>query len=241
MPKTKSSISILCPISESVPALTFQSIAAMVGYSTASGLDINNIGITERTLVDTARNVLTKEFLKTNNEWCLWLDADMVFPKETLVSLLEVAKKKKSKMVTGIYYQRGGNHYPVLWKRDVELESGNKVSYDCITNYDQNKYVGTYALPGAEAKEPFLVDTAGFGCVLIHRNVIEVMDYPYFKFVPGKCSEDFYFFVTAREKGFQLWADPRLDIKHIGQPALINRQDCYNKLNENNTQIEAIK
>lgn len=237
----KTSVSILCPIAESVSPLCFQSIVALASYASASGVMINNIGVTERTLVDTARNELSKEFLKTDNEWALWLDSDQVYPKDTLVKLLETAEKKKTKLVTGIYYQRGGNHFPVLWKREVELESGKKVSHKDELTYDRNEYIGTYALPGPEAKEPFKVDTAGFGCVLMHRNVLELMDMPYFMFLNGKCSEDFYFFVTARQKGFQLWADPSLDIKHIGQPNLIGKQDCYNKLEENNTQIEPIK
>jgi hypothetical protein len=109
-------VAVLVPIAESVSPVTFQSVASLVGYASHHGVHIKHIGVTERTLVDTARNVLASEFLKTDNEWALWLDADMVFPKETLVRMLETAKKKKSKMVTGVYYQRGGRHFPVLWK-----------------------------------------------------------------------------------------------------------------------------
>lgn len=235
------SVALLCPIAESVAPRTFQSVLAMVGYSVSKKIRINHIGVTERTLVDTARNQLVVDFLKTDNEWAFWIDSDMTFPKETLVKLLEVAKKKKTKMVTGVYYQRGGKHFPVLWLRDPELENGSKVIHENPNEYNQNDYIGMYALPGMDATEPFKVNTAGFGCALIHREVLELMDYPYFQFVPGKCSEDFYFFVNARKKGFQLWADPSIDLKHLGIPPLIGREECYKSLEENKIFVEAIK
>lgn len=234
-------VALLCPIAESVSPKTFQSVMAMVGYSTAKKVAIGHIGVTERTLVDTARNTLTTSFLKTDNEWAFWIDSDMTFPKDTLVMLLETAKKKRAKMVTGVYYQRGGKHFPVLWVRDPKLESGSKVLHKNQNEYNQNEYIGMYALPGPDAVEPFKVATAGFGCVLVHRDVLELMDYPYFQFLPDKCSEDFYFFVNAKKKGFQLWADPRIDLRHIGEAPLIGREDCYKALEENKVCVETIK
>jgi hypothetical protein len=234
-------VAILIPIAESVSPTTLQSICSVVGYSSHNGIHIKHIGVTERTLIDTARNNLARQFLKTDNEWSLWLDSDMTFPKETLEQLLKVAKKKKAKMVTGVYYQRGGKHFPVLWVRDPKLESGAKLVNAEQNKYDQNEYVGMYALPGMDAKKPFVADTAGFGCSLIHRSVFEVMNYPYFQFLPGKCSEDFYFFVNAKEKGFKLWADPTIDLRHIGTPPLIGREDCYDSLEEHKIYVEPIK
>jgi hypothetical protein len=115
------------------------------------------------------------------------------------------------------------------------------VEVDNKLNFDQNEYIGTYAMPGMDCTEPFLADTAGFGCVLVHRSVFEVLDVPYFKFLPDKCSEDFYFFVKARQKGFELWADPSLDLKHIGEPKMVGKEDCYKYLEENEISVEAIK
>lgn len=234
-------VALLCPIAESVPPVTFQSVCAMVGYSSQNGVKISHVGITERTLVDTARNSLASNFLKTDAEWSFWIDSDMTFPKDTLVKLLKLVKEKKAKMATGIYYQRGGKHFPALWLRDPELESGSKVVHENKKKYDQNQFIGMYALPGMECTEPFIADTAGFGCALIHRSVFEVMDYPYFQFLPGQCSEDFYFFVNARDKGFKLWADPTIDLRHLADPPLIGREDCYKALEESETIVEAIK
>lgn len=234
-------VAVLIPIAESVPPLTFQSVLSVVGYASSKKVKIQHIGVTERTLVDTARNILARQFLKTDNEWSLWLDSDMIFPKDTLTQLLKTAKKHKAKMVTGVYYQRGGKHFPVLWVRDPELESGSKVLHESQEKYNQNEYIGMYALPGPATTKPFLADTAGFGCVLIHRSVFEITEYPWFQFLPGKCSEDFYFFVNARNKGFELWADPSLDLKHLGAPAIIGKENCHASLEESETMVEEIK
>lgn len=234
------SVALLCPVAETVSPLVFQSALSVVGYSSHKDINIDFIGVTERTLVDMARNVLVKEFLKLNSEWAFWMDADMVLPKETLVRLLEVAKEKDAKMVTGIYFQRGKKHFPVLWLRAEKTEAGKKIIHESPDEYVNNEYLGMFALPGPEAKEPFKVRTAGMGCALIHRSVFETLDYPWFKFLEGKCSEDFYFFITAGKKGFDLWADPSLRIGHVGSPKIVYKEDCFNKLKEHNIDIESI-
>lgn len=236
-------VTLLCPIAESVPPQAFQSALVVVGYAVSKQVEVGYIGITERTLVDTARNVLVKQFLKTDSdsEWAFWMDADMVLPKDTIVKLLDTAKKKNAKMVTGVYYQRGGNHWPVCWVRDPKLENGKNVSIVNKDEYDNNSHLGIFAMPGPDAKEPFLADTAGFGCCLIHRSVFEATEEPWFLFKDGKCSEDFYFFVNAKKKGFELWADPSLRIGHIGQPKVIYRDQCYETMKENETHLFPIK
>lgn len=234
-------VTVLCPIAESVNPLTFQSALSVVGYSSRNGVQIEFIGVTERTLVDTARNVLTREFLKTSSDWAFWMDADMVLPKDAITQLLKTAKEKDAKMVTGIYYQRGRKHWPVCWVRDPKMQNGTKVVHENEDEYNANEFLGVYAVPGPEAKLPFIANTAGFGCCLIHRNVFESLEDPWFQFLPGRCSEDFYFFVNAKKKGFTLWADPTLHLGHVGSPKIVYREDCYENLKKDNTGLEAIK
>lgn len=233
-------VSLLCPIGEAVSPLTFQSALTMVGYASKNGVDIQFIGVTERTLIEKARNTLAQTFLKTESEWSFWMDADMVFPKETIVQLLKTAKAKDAKMVTGIYYQRGGKNFPVCWIRDPKLESKKAVKYINNQEYDANEYLGTFAVPGPEATEPFEVNSAGFGCALIHRNVFEATENPWFLFLPHKCSEDFYFFVNAQKKGYKLWADPIPRLGHIGEPKVVYKEDCYASMKEHEINLEPV-
>lgn len=230
----------MCPIGDTVPPKTFQSALSVGIHAQASGLDIKMIGVTERTLIDNARNMLVDQFLKTDCEWAFWIDSDMVLPKETLVQLYKVAQEKNSKMVTGVYYQRVGKHWPVLWNRSPETENGKKIRHQNEEAAKTNKYLGAFTMPGPECKYPFKVHAAGFGCTLIHREVFERMEKPWFKFIKGVCSEDFYFFVEAQELGYELWADPSLEIGHIGEAPVITRHDLYKWMQENDGCAEPI-
>ena len=234
-------VSLLCPIGETVCPQVFQGALAAVGYASRNDVAVEFVGVTERTLLDTARNLLVKELLKTKSEWSFWMDSDIILPKEIIVMLLEPAKKKNVKMVSGVYYQRGGRYMPACWVRDPKLESGKPVKYGNQEEYETNPHLGLFAIPGREAKDPFLLNTAGMGCCLIHRNVFESVEYPWYKFEFKKCSEDFYFFVKAKEKGFELWADPRPILGHVGYAKIVTREDCYAEVEAKKVGLEAIK
>jgi len=236
----KKRVSIAIPIAENVPPVTLQSMLALVAHAAMSGIEVVDIGVTQRMMVDGARNGLTEGFLTTNTEWILWLDSDMTFPKETLVELFKVAEEKDAKMVTGIYYQRKDKNLPVLWSRGEETEHIGLSGMES-KRAETNKYVGAFCFPNPHKKEPFKVHAAGFGCVLIHRSVFETLDNPWFQFVPKTCSEDFYFFVNAKEAGFELWATPNLDLGHIGDPPIITKKDFLDKLDNSGLQIDALK
>lgn len=236
----KRECSIAIPIAHMVEPKTLQSMMTLASYSAKHGIDIHNIGITERALIDDARNVLTDTFLKTDTEWLFWMDSDMVFPPDTLVQLFDVAEQKDAKMVTGIYYQRKNLNYPCLWSRGEELENGEKTGLGS-PKAKINKYLGTFLIPHPDKKEPFEVHAAGFGCVLVHRSVFEVMPRPWFQFIKGTCSEDFYFFVNAHEFGFKLWAVPTIDLGHIGDAPIITKRDFHSKASKHNIQVEALK
>lgn len=236
----KKQVSIAVPVADSVPAITLQSMLSVVNYASVNGIEIRDIGVTHRHLIDDARNGLTESFLSTDTEWIFWMDSDMTFPKETLVELFKVAEEKNSKMVTGIYYQRKNQNFPVLWSRGAETESG-AISGLENKRSKTNKYVGSFMFPHPDKKEPFKVHAAGFGCVLVHRSVFEILDRPWFKFLPGVCSEDFYFFVNAQEAGFELWATPTLDLGHIGDAPVITKKDFLSKLDKSNLEVDALK
>ncbi len=233
-------VSIAIPIAQLVEPITLQSMLGVVNYSALNGINIVDIGVTKGQMVDDARNGLTETFLGTSTEWLFWMDSDMVFPKETLVELFKVAEEKNTKMVTGVYYQRKHNNFPVLWSRGAELESGSKSGLT-EKRSETNKYVGAFLFPHPDKKEPAMCHAAGFGCVLVHRSVFETLDRPWFKFIQGVCSEDFYFFVSAKEAGFQLWYTPVLDLGHIGDAPVITKKDFHAKLEKSNLAVDTLK
>lgn len=233
-------VSIAIPCAQVVDPKTLQSMLAMVNYSANNGIKIHHIGITERAMIDDARNTLAETFLGSSTEWLFWMDSDMTFDQRTLVRLFEVAEEKKAKIVTGIYYQRKGQNYPVLWSRGQETEAGT-VTGEHSPKSATNKYLGSFVIPHPDKKQPFEVHAAGFGCVLVHRSVFEVMDRPWFQFIHGQCSEDFYFFVNAKELGFTTWAVPDIELGHIGDAPIITKADFYKKATEANIEVDALK
>ncbi len=233
-------VSIAVPVAQLVEPVVLQSMMGLVNFAALNGIKIVDIGVTKGQLIDDARNGLAETFLATSTEWLFWMDSDMTFPKETLVELFKVAEEKKAKMVTGVYYQRKMNNFPVLWSRGSETESG-QISGMENTRAKTNKYVGAFMFPHPDKKEPFKAHAAGFGCVLVHRSVFEVMNRPWFVTKPGVHSEDFYFFVEAQEMGFELWVAPTLDLGHLGDAPIITKKDFLAKLEKSNIDIDAIK
>jgi hypothetical protein len=233
-------VSIAIPIAQIVEPKAFQSMMALVNCASRNGVDIRDIGITERVMIDDARNMLAESFLKGSVEWIFWMDSDMVFPEDTLVKLFKVAEEKQAKMVSGIYYQRKGMNYPVLWSRGEDLESGTQTGLNS-PRAKTNKYVGTFVFPHKDKKQPFKAHAAGFGCVLVHRSILEIMPRPWFKFIKNECSEDFYFFVNARELGFDLWVEPTIDLGHIGDAPVITKADFHKNATAANIEIDTIK
>ncbi len=233
-------VSLAIPIADTVDHRVLQSMLGVVNYAAINGITIVDIGVTHRQMIDDARNNLTETFLSTPTDWLFWMDSDMTFPKDTLVELFRVAEEKDAKMVTGVYYQRKGLNFPVLWSRGDDLESGRK-SCDDSTRAATNKYVGAFLFPHPDKKEAARAHAAGFGCVLVHRTVFETLDRPWFQFVPKTCSEDFYFFVNAQEAGFELWYTPRLELGHIGDAPVITKKDFHAKLETSNLAVDTLK
>lgn len=225
-------IAFLSPVAESVAPTAFQSILAAMLKTMDGGLRVEQIGVTERMLVQSARNVLAKGFLDTDCEWAFWWDCDTIVPPDVVLRLYKTAQDCNAKFTTGVYYQRLGHHYPVIWRKNPVLEGGviprltPQEQLGPTNETTNDAYRHFYVFPGPGRTKPFKVDVCGFGCVLMHRELIEKIPYPWFKMISGECSEDFYFCVQAKKAGFELWADPIPRLGHIGPPQVIYRENC---------------
>jgi GT2 family glycosyltransferase len=218
-------VALLCPTAQTINPQVFKHALAMVSYASANNVHITQIGLTERTLIHSARNQLALGFKASDCEWAFWMDSDMLFPAPTIVKLLETAKACDTKFVTGVYYQRLGQHLPVLWRKNPVLLDGSEAPLSEDVKKDpRGAYMHHFILPSG--KEPLKADVAGFGCILMHRELVEKIEYPYFKTISDDCSEDFYFCIKAREAGYQLWADPSITLYHEGQPQWISKDNC---------------
>lgn len=128
------------------------------------------------------------------------VDSDITFKPDTLRKLLSHDRD----VVSGLYIQRKpGQHILELYK------NGTNVPYGDI------KGLGLIE-----------VDSCGFGCVLIKSDVFRSIGYPYFMYKSAldhknTISEDTYFCIRARSKGYAIYADTSILCDHIGSTKFI--------------------
>lgn len=234
-------VALLIPTCGYVYPQFLKRVLPAVSYASQQGIEISQVGVTERMLVHSARNQLAKGFMKTDCDWAFWIDDDTVLPYNTIPKLLALAKEKDTKFVSGVYYQRLPPHNPVLWRKDPETTEGLRIYSEKAAEKGDPVYTHHYVSPQLNAKNPFMADVAGFGCVMTHREMFEKIPEPWFQMITGRCSEDFFFCVEAKKAGYQLWIDPSLDLGHIGPNRIIYRKDYFEHVDAMGGQFNQIK
>lgn len=170
-----------------------------------AGIDHDwNIGWNE-SLVTRARNEMAGWFMKSSYERQMWIDADIQFEPD------DVAK---------------------LWNMDADIAVAAysmKLPDKPLSAWKNGKLVKLDECPN----EPFEVDYAGTGFMMIKRTVYEWLESEVesyegpdgrvsaFYMTPihddGFESEDYFFCRKAREVGFKVMMDPSIRLGHIGQ------------------------
>jgi glycosyltransferase involved in cell wall biosynthesis len=167
---------------------------ALAGLCSASApLDtpiINN----KSSIVAIARNnaiAMARDFAV---DYVLFLDSDMVFPRDTLHRLLLHRKD-----IIGATYTKRVPPYTILGRH-----------LDDTASPDERGLIEMRHIPT--------------GCLLIRLAVFEALSKPYFRFLHDEASgeiwgEDYVFCDRARAAGFRIWCDTllSLEIGHIGQ------------------------
>ncbi len=145
-------------------------------------------------IVAAARNDGVKRAREMGCDYILFLDSDMVFPRDTLHRLLV-----HREAIVGATYVKRVPPYPVL---GTAAESEPTCDARGLT-------------------EMLRIPT---GCLLIRMSVFDALKPPYFRFVTDEASgdiigEDYDFCDRARQAGFHVWCDAKLSllIGHVGQ------------------------
>lgn len=148
--------------------------------------------------IDQIRNLIAD--WASHYDYLFSVDSDIVFKPDTLKKMLahDVA------MVSGLYIQRKPReHILELYRR------GKNIPYSEIRGQGLIE-----------------VDGCGFGCVLINSNVIRGIGYPQFIYKSAldhrnTLSEDNYFCMKAKERGFKIYADASILCEHLGSTKFI--------------------
>lgn len=153
------------------------------------------------TLIHDLRTKIASDALRADPHYLLWLDDDMRFPPDALISLLEHGRD-----IVGTNYTT----------RTLPPKPTAKVMAEDGINF--------WHVPTLEGATGLVeVDACGFGCLLVRASVFAKLDQPWFSmpYSPAKqmhIGEDVFFCVNAAKAGFQTFVDQGLsrDLRHIG-------------------------
>ena len=147
-----------------------------------------------------ARNTIIKNFLKSDSDYLLFIDSDMIWEPDSLEIAYSTLQHPQVDIVSGIYYTKGEPHLPVIKKLDLQA--------------------GCYNIYTEWGNEPFEVDGAGMGFMLIPRYVLEKMKQPMCHW-DGGFSEDLNFCLQAKkDHGFKIWAHPGIKLGHVSKTTI---------------------
>ena len=158
-------------------------------------------------LISENRNILVQQFLDHpfNGTHLFFLDTDVSVPSDGIKTLLAADKP----VIAGVYVDK--KHLRFVVRRCI-----NQFKYVYVQP-EWSKYAdgkGPHWIIKEELQNKVIdCDAAGAGCLLIKREVLETMPYPWFyeNYKPGatrhekesSVSEDLTFFYNAKQAGFQ--------------------------------------
>lgn len=151
-------------------------------------------------LIYKSRTDLSLLAIAEKADFVLWLDSDMVFPPELLTDLMEDMKGRD--IVSGICHMRRPPFRPVLYR---------KLRQGLTPAENESERMDDYPTDG-----PFRVEGCGFGCVMMRTEVLQSVVDKYrevFAPLPGY-GEDLSFCIRARGCGYDIWADPKVQVGH---------------------------
>lgn len=154
--------------------------------------------------IATMRNHAVKKAFETEMDYVFFLDADMIYPYDSIVRLLGHQKE----CVAGFYVTRRLPTQPVHFK---------STKLDGTLGAEENRI----------AERTGLVEQAcgGFGGVLVSINVLKQMKYPFFRVMYGDdesimVGEDIYFFIELEKLGIKAYLDCDLKYGHVVNGAM---------------------
>ncbi|MBQ2404001.1 MAG: hypothetical protein II280_01155 [Lachnospiraceae bacterium] len=160
------------------------------------------IGWEVGSLVYHARNNLARQALKTDADYVLWLDSDMVFAPDTLIRMLKVCKDNDIDFLTAVCFRRKPPYTPCLFDRLEKVEKG--ASYTALMSVPEGL---------------FKVGGCGFAGVLMRSDVLLSVQSRFegrmFDPMDG-FGEDVSFCWRARQCGYEIWCDSSIEFGHVG-------------------------
>ena len=194
---------ICIPARGQMEVATAFDLAALVGFMVKTTKHDVDIYTAAGTLIFDQRNKLVQTSLEAKCDYIVFIDADMRFPKDTIMRLL-----RHQKDIIGVNATTRTEPVIPTAKNLTINDDGSCTWLPIYSN----------SLDGISK-----ADGIGCGVMMIKASVFAKLEEPYFYFeqLPNNkiLGEDIYFCIKAKDAGVDTWVDHDLsmDIKHIGQ------------------------
>lgn len=212
--------------------------------ATKYGMDIRFYYLFNESLITRARNYLADEFLRSGCTHMMFIDSDIGYDPNDVITLAALADENSDKdVICGPYPKKC-----ISWEKvKVAVDKGFA---DKNPNVLEN-YIGDYVFNPAEGQhqisvsEPVEVLEGGTGFMMIQRRVFEKYDtaYPHKSYLPDHVrtehfdgsreimayfdceidpvskrylSEDYSFCQNVRKMGMKVWFCPWMKLSHVG-------------------------
>jgi hypothetical protein len=133
-----------------------------------NGYIVDFVDLYNESLITKARNTLAHMFLKSDNDYLLFIDADQSFRGEDILRMLKhdkdiIAAPVPKKIIN--------------WENVVKAASRGSTNYETYSgNFNINMNpASSSSSSGIRYKEPLEVNSVGTGMMLIKRNVFDVL------------------------------------------------------------------
>jgi hypothetical protein len=156
--------------------------------------------------VPAQRELIAQDAIDGGYDYLFFLDDDMVFPPNTLASLLEtIERDPQTAVVGGLYYSR------------------DSIRPMAVADWDGDDTTGA-AIPAFSANSTDPVDGIGFGCALLRVSALVTLQPPYFPVhihIERRarrvrlCDEDYRYCERIRRAGFRVRLDARIRCSHF--------------------------
>lgn len=180
------------------------SFLGSVSYLTKRGYDLAIATTASNTWIEYARNNFCNESLKWGSKWTVMIDDDMGFPYDIIEKLID----NDVDICVPLMHARRQPFFPVIFDYIPPNESAGKFRGEYRSR--KNLKVGLTECDGV-----------GFGMVAIRTEILKTLNKPWFK-VTEDFGEDLFFCTNARNHGFKIYYDGRLQINHYGDPLEVN-------------------
>ena len=173
-------------------------------------------------LIYDSRNIISLYAIENKFDYVMWIDSDMVLPRDTIIKLLHDADKLDADMVTGLYVKRKIPTSPVIYKELTEpvRQPDGTLKKNIQPYFDFPRNVDAFPVAGC-----------GLGCCLTSVSLLkDVWDHfgPAFNPYPW-AGEDISFCYRVNKLPSQIYCDRTIECGHVGTfvytPDLLKRGD----------------